>query len=167
MRYCVLEDYQKQHEEDTKISNWVFNRYFHKFWYMREDFIQSAIIDLWLARSKFDIKKGKYSTYAHTVAYNAMQKIIRKEKNCLDDVSFDDELSGSFDNTEAKWITTLMGQICDVLPESKQIIKLLVDGYNANEITKKLNLPQMKVRRQIAKFRELLRIALDSFERID
>ena len=77
----------ENYEEDRKIANFVFSRKYLRYTKYKDDLIQSAVISLWLKRSKFDETKAKYFTFASMVCYQAMAHFLRKEKKQTNDYS--------------------------------------------------------------------------------
>lgn len=72
MEYTI-EDYNN----DIKLSEYVFRKYFKKYIEDKEDLIQSSIIALWKKRNNFDISKGTLSSFKFGVSYYAMLEYFR------------------------------------------------------------------------------------------
>ena len=77
----------QDYEQDRKIAFYVFNKNF-KGHYLKDDFIQTAVIALWQLR-----QKGNYKDYVNcacTTALNHMISFLRKENRNMADSLFAD-----------------------------------------------------------------------------
>ena len=67
-------------EPHLKIVNAIYNKYFKKYYWLKEDLIQEGNIALLRACEKFDSsKETKFITFASTCIRNAMMIYIKKE----------------------------------------------------------------------------------------
>lgn len=89
----------ENYEEDLKIANFVFIKHFLRYQAMKDDLLQVAMVDLWKGRDCYDKSKGKYSTYACKICFNAMLIYIHKEfNNCADVISVNIQLKTTSNN---------------------------------------------------------------------
>lgn len=73
---------QQQFENDSKTANFIFNKYFSKYKFYKEDMIQESLIHLFKARKTFKTGSGAtYKTYACSSCYNCMFNFIRSNCN--------------------------------------------------------------------------------------
>jgi len=161
----------KNYEEDLKISNWVFNRYFKHYKAFKDDMIQTAIIKLWQTRPQFNEQKSKYSTYACLIAYREMLILLRKEKKYLRDISLYEETDDGLllidtipanDTSDTK---NLLLKIKAILAgfdnKDRKFIILYLRNTTQAEIAKQSNISTGYISKQIKYFKELLKKRLN------
>lgn len=76
-----MEYIQQQFENDSKIATFIFNKYFSKYKFYKEDMIQESLIHLFKARKTFKSGGATYRTYACRCSYNCMFNFIRVNCN--------------------------------------------------------------------------------------
>ena len=72
---------QQQFENDSKTANFIFNKYFSKYRFYKEDMIQESLIHLVKARKTFKTGGASYRTYACKACYNSLIDFIRANCN--------------------------------------------------------------------------------------
>ena len=76
-----MEYTQQQFENDSKTANFIFNKYFSKYKFYKEDMIQESLIHLFKARKTFKTGGASYRTYACSSCYNCMFNFVRANCN--------------------------------------------------------------------------------------
>ena len=94
---------KKNYIEDMKLSFAVYNKYFKKYSYLKEDLIQESIVNLWKGRKFYNKSISSYSTYAFGVSLDAMVRYLRK--NVFDNISLETPIS-----EELRLIDVIPGQ---------------------------------------------------------
>jgi len=171
-------NYTTEHyNEDCKIANWVFNRYFKQHIGLKGDMVQMAVIRLWQARTQHDKKKGTYATFACLCAYREMLMFLRKERKHFCNVSLYEKIEdGLFlidtlrfeENKVFELLETedLAGKIAAVVwsfgRSGKKIIDLYLKHYSQAEIAARVGVTRPYVTKQIKAFRELLKKELSN-----
>lgn len=170
-----MEYTQKDYEEDKRISNLVFNKYFKKSYRFKDDLIQESLIMLWKNRTKFDETKGEYSTWAFKVSLTSMLMFLRKEKKNFNNLSLDYEIQG-FEEGEMKFVDTI--GVCEidtdkidvktlfesVLKNKNEEARIIADrmlkGFTQKEIAKEIGKSRGYVNRKVSKFGNELKIEM-------
>jgi len=166
----------KSYDEDVKIANWIFNKYFLGYIRLKEDMVQAAVIKLWRNRPHFNKRKGTYGTFACLCAYREMCMFLRKEKKHLNNISLFEEIE------EDILLIDILGAVKDSMSElleveellskvrivvsgldgkSKKIIELYLKHYPQREIAKRVGVSQVSVSSHIKAFRKLLKAELE------
>lgn len=167
------------YEEDNKIANWVFKKYFIFAIDYKADLIQEALMQLWNARKKKDETKSKYFSFAIICSYYAMCRYLRKikfggknlrTKTQLTILSYDTnisedttliELLGKEDNHKNFDYDYLLKTGNEIINNHKskalkKIASLVLQCKTPTQITKELNISRQAVSLYIIKFRKLL-----------
>ena len=149
--------------EDERISNYVFNRCFKMYHYLKDDLIEEGLVALWKAREDFDETKSTYITYATEVAKNAMRMFLRKEFRHLDNENIDDlkvdieDEKINIDNSIH--CRDIIQQVLDNLKSDKEIISRIIDllelGFSRFEISGLLNMTHQTISNKLKKFKQM------------
>ena len=59
------------------IPNTIFNKYFKGFLKYKDDMIQTAYLQIWKSKNKFNPNKGKLESFMATICWNTFNKFIR------------------------------------------------------------------------------------------
>lgn len=170
---------QQQFENDSRTANFIFNKYFSKYKFYKEDMIQECLIQLLKTKKLFKTGGATYRTYACRICYNCMFNFVRH--NCNDKYIFqslNDKLTDDLtvEDTLGQEMTYLNDiGLVDVIKEvyrnsrknlkSKsrtycKYIKLKVQGFNNKEIQEELNCTRQFVSKLAIQFRnEILEVA--------
>lgn len=165
-----MEYTEKDYQEDLKISNYVFCKYFKKFVTYKQDLIQESLIGLWKTRLKFDESRGKLSTFKTIVSITYMRLFLRKERKHLNNLLLECDLKKVGDNGELLELfdvfsndeiniekIDLYDEILNVLGTKKKtfidIVKFSLSGYNQTDVSKIKNCSQAKVSRVLKRFK--------------
>lgn len=146
-------------EPHLKIVNAIYNKYFKKYYWLKEDLIQEGNIALLRACEKFDSsKETKFITFASTCIKNAMMIYIKKETRISKPICDIDILE--FDNSfiyEEFGTIALIDKIKSINDEvCKKIIYLMMGGLKNKEICEVLNKSYRQVHKKIEYIKEFL-----------
>lgn len=170
-----MEYTQKDYEEDQRISNWVFNKYFKKDYRFKDDLIQESLIRLWKNRAKFNEAKCKYSTWAVKVSITSMLMFFRKEKKYYNNLSLDYEFKrddgDKMNFAEFIGINEIDTDKIDVKilfenvlknknEEERIIVDRMLKGFTQKEIAKEIGKSRASVSRKVSKFGNELKIEM-------
>lgn len=132
-----------------------------------DDFRQIARLGLWKACLRYDETKGKFSTYAVPAIENEIKMEFRKKSRKPIEISLDDLIRDTSDDTDG---LTIFG-ICmgdqdvgfvdtiwadkELTERQKRILGLLYDGMVQADIAKEIGISQTMVSREVAKIRNI------------
>lgn len=61
----------------------VYARRFYAYVSEKEDLLQEGRLALWQAANRYDVNKAKFSTYAYTCIFGAMNRYVRSQTTCI------------------------------------------------------------------------------------
>ena len=132
-----------------------------------DDFQQIARLGLWKACLRYDETKSKFSTYAVPAIENEIKMELRKMSRKPIEISLDDLIRDTSDDTDG---LTIFG-ICmgdqdvefvdaiwadkELTERQKRILSLLYDGMVQADIAREIGISQTMVSREVAKIRNI------------
>lgn len=132
-----------------------------------EEVVQEIFIKIWKGQNKFDPQKGKFSTWAFTIARNISIDLLRKQKDATYELQERDALQrDAASSTEDSVIWRERGKqvreaIATLAVEQQNIIEwFYFKGATQREIAKQFNLPLGTVKGRIRLALRHLREAL-------
>lgn len=144
----------------------VLHRKFHMN-RLDDDFRQIARLGLWKACLKYDETKGKFSTYAVPAIENEIKMELRKKNRKPIEISLDDLIRDTSDDTDG---LTIFG-ICmgdqdvgfvdtiwvdkELTERQKRILSLLYNGMVQDDVAREIGISQTMVSREVAKIRNI------------
>ena len=132
-----------------------------------DDFKQIARLGLWKACLRYDENKGKFSTYAVPAIENEIKMELRKKSRKPIEISLDDLIRDTSDDTDR---LTIFG-ICmgdqdvgfvdtiwadkELTERQKRILSLLYNGMVQDDVAREIGISQTMVSREVAKIRNV------------
>ena len=132
-----------------------------------DDFQQIARLGLWKACLRYDENKGKFSTYAVPAIENEIKMELRKKSRKLIEISLDDLIRDTSDDTDG---LTIFG-ICigdqdvgfvdtiwadkELTARQKRILSLLYNGMVQADIAREIGISQTMISREVTKIRNI------------
>ena len=132
-----------------------------------DDFQQIARLGLWKACLRYDETKGKFSTYAVPAIENEIKMELRKKSRKPIEISLDDLIRDTSDDTDG---LTIFG-ICmgdqdvgfvdtiwadkELTERQKRILNLLYKGMVQDDVAREIGISQTMVSREVAKIRNV------------
>ena len=132
-----------------------------------DDFQQIARLGLWKACLRYDETKGKFSTYAVPAIENEIKMELRKMSRKPIEISLDDLIRDTSDDTDG---LTIFG-ICmgdqdvefvdtiwadkELTERQKRILSLLYNGMVQDDVAREIGISQTTVSREVAKIRNI------------
>ena len=132
-----------------------------------DDFQQIARLGLWKACLRYDENKGKFSTYAVPAIENEIKMELRKKSRKLIEMSLDDLIRDTSDDTDG---LTIFG-ICmgeqdvefidtiwidkELTYRQKRILSLLYNGMVQDDVAREIGISQTMVSREVSKIRNI------------
>lgn len=145
---------------------YVLNKKFHMN-RLDDDFQQIARLGLWKACLRYDENKGKFSTYAVPAIENEIKMELRKKSRKPIEISLDDLIRDTSDDTDG---LTIFG-ICmgdqdvgfvdtiwadkELTERQKRILSLLYNGMFQDDVAREIGISQTTVSREVAKIRNV------------
>ena len=170
-----MEYTQENFNDDKRIATYVF---YKKFSYLpefkKDDFVQTAIISLWRARSSYDSLKGSYGLFAYVVSYHAMLSLLKKKEFKCISLYFETEQGTPLiefipsDNNELNFDYDYIRKTANkIINKNKskifrKICTMFLQGKNSTLIAKEFGKTRQWSNAYINKFRNLLKMTLQA-----
>lgn len=135
-----------------------------------DDLVQEVMIKVWRYAGRFDVKKGKVTTWIFTITRNVRIDLIRKENRPEPDANdpslVPSPLLGSDDVVYANQSSTRIAHALDALPkEQSEILRLsFFEEKSHGEIAQQIGLPLGTVKSRIRLACDRLRNSLTELE---
>ena len=88
------------------IPNVIFNKHFLGFLKYKDDMIQTAYLQIWKSKNKFNPSKGKLEGFIATICWNTFNKFIRdnvyKDKDNMINIDLVEYMNADYDGRNEK-----------------------------------------------------------------
>ena len=88
------------------IPNTIFNKHFKGFLKYKDDMIQTAYLQIWKSKSKFNPNKGKLESFMGAISFNTFNKFIRdniyRHKDNMVNIDLVEYMNADYDGRNEK-----------------------------------------------------------------
>lgn len=132
----------------------VYNTFYKKYSFIKDDILQSGNIGLWKAMCTYDTNKNaKFETYAVACIKNEIRMLLKREMRFYGKVEEINNLEmieakPDTEQDEERQFQTLQSAMLDIVND-KEIFKMFCDGYKQVDIANKLGLSQYVVHKRL------------------
>ena len=98
------------------IPNTIFTKHYMGFLKYKDDMIQTAYLQIWKSKNKFNPNKGKLESFIATISFNTFNKFIRdciyKDKDNMVNIDLVEYMNADYDGrNEKRELINSMGKV--------------------------------------------------------